>query len=478
MGGFPETPPPPAPDYPPDNAIDPRKVARDVILELKNHGVIPDDVAEALDAISNPWVYLLGVLARLAFPSIMKLEKYAVEQAEPFGEELTKTLTEILHPLTGLLGNLTQVYVGEFVDAQKQVQRGGAGGKPGLGLPAAVGLFDGILSKLGFIAGGANPRKEGAGDTNAQFLLGSLVSLHLTTWAVDIISNLTGVGIFKFIHSFDNVITGSLGATVLRRQALKPYLTKFMAEPLTRDLNIQYPIDSPAPSSLIKAWLRDGLSREELLTKLRSKGFDEQIAVQLMQDTMKELPVSTLVELVRLGKWSENDAVEQIVSTGFPKDLARTLFVIEARSLVQSIERATANDIMNAYADRRLNASDARLLLEGLGFTRAEVTAFMNRGGTQREFPRRLSYSQIRSLYQEGLIDLGKVTDFLQEEGYTDEDADLLVLLEFTRKEDREQRRAELRERRRIALEAQLGFAEEARAAREAELQALGGVTS
>jgi hypothetical protein len=79
----------------------------------------------------------------------------------------------------------------------------------------------------------------------------------------------------------------------------------------------------------------------------------------------------------------------------------------------------------------------------------------------------------VKSLYAESLVDLNYVTDFLTAEGYSNTDADLLVLHEFTKKEERDQAVKLLASIRRAQLEAGLKDQVAADAARKAALALL-----
>lgn len=478
MGGFTENPPPPAQDYPPENAFDVTMFANNVAKELRAQGApsfsdealhsafdksIADGIAFILRLVGDEWGTIVGIILRALLPML---------------QGLVSGMVEVLKPGVDVLGALTGEYVQIFTDEQRSTTPGKAGARPDISRPAAAGLFDSILAPLGFLVGGANPATVGAGETNSQFVLGSLVSIHLMTWMVDIIGNLTGAGALKFIHSFDNVITGSLGATVLRRQALKPYLTKFMADPLTRDLNLKMPLEISSPSTLLKSYLRGTLSQDQLNSKMRGKGFAEEITAQLLLDAASLLSLDEVKWLVDHELWTRDQAITHLKQKGYPDTLAPTVLEYLLGDLVRSNMLSLANSLVDLTIDHRMDNTTLRYLLKEAGFTQDEINAFATRAAILGEASRRPTYTQVRNLYQESLVDLDYVLRFLKEENYSDDDADLLVLLEFAKKDERAQAKAQLLERRRIALEAALGMKAQADAARAAELAALGGPTS
>jgi hypothetical protein len=464
MGSFTEGQPLEALDVPPENVFDVQSFTSGIIAELQAKGVLPKDAADALSKLSNPWAAFFGVLAALAWPTLQKLEGAGVDAAEPFLKELLGVVTTVFKPLMRVLGDLTGVYVQQFVDQQKAVQPGAGGKAPSGLLPTAAGLFDSILAPLGFLVGGANPSQVGAGETNSQYVLGSIIGIHLSTWMVNIISNLTGLGALKWINSFDDVITGAISSRGLSRMAMKPYLTKFIGDPLARDLNLKLPLEIGSPAGLIKRYIRGNMSGDELKQALRGKGYDDAVVEDLLLDTVKYPTLDAIGWLVKSGFWQDADGIAALTQMGYDEDMAIVILKREVLSEAFAQMHSLATSLVDAFIDRRLDNETLRSLLSRAGFSEAEVEAMSTRGAILQELSRRLSLGQVKSLFQESLIDLDYVLNFLREEGYSDDDADLLALLEFTVKEEREARKRELAERRRVAADA----AREAAALREA----------
>lgn len=468
-----ETLPPEAPEVGPENNFDVQGFTRDIVGELQRKGYLPKDVGEAIMMAANPWVTLLTWLAKQAFPLLLIGEKEAFKLLTPQLEMLLQVVLQLFGEPMKVLSTLTGAYVKVFVDQQKGIAPGAAGKGPSGLQGGAAGLFDSILAPLGFLVGGANPATSGAGEKNAQFVLGSVVGIHLSTWMVNIISNLTGLGALKWINSFDDVITNAISTRSLNRLAMRPYITKFIGDPLERDLNVRLPLNTGSASNLIKGYIRGAVSRDELINKMRGLGFAEEIVEDLLLDTAKLLSVEAVVWLVNSGKWTESDAHEHLKQAGWPAELAPVVFELERSSLVRAQMRSLANSLVSAFEDRRIDNPTLRYLLGKMDLSQEEVNAFVLRGAVLQELPKRLSFAQVRQLYDASLVDLTYVERFLQEEGYSGEDADLLVLLEFTRKEEREARVAYQLEQRRIREDARIEREEAALAKQQAELLTL-----
>ena len=475
MGAFVEDPEvPPAPEPVPENAFDPQLFTSRIVDALKEKWPVllgPAGIAVDLtrsDIKGN--IALFSLLGEL----ILKAQESGAAFFIPILQVVLQAVMTLLRPGMDVLGTLTHSYVTELARSglttrpgQPSVGRGPAG-------DATATVFDQIMAPLLNLLTPANPATPGAGETNAQHILGTIISLHLSTWMINILSNVSGLGILKWINSFEDAVTAGINARSFSRLASRPYLDKFVVTPGTRDLNLRYPLELGSVSQLVKRYIRGNISQEELKRILRGKGYDDAVVEDLLLDTAKMLSLGALGVMVKQGFWSDADAVQHLEQQGYPHDLAEVMLWMEVNDLAFSQERSLANSLVDAFIDRRIDNPTLRYLLEKAGFTADEVNAFVTRGAILQELPKRLSRADVVALYNESLVDLTYVRTWLEEEGYAYQDAELLELLYFCRKEEREERKAEQLNRRRIALESALGMEEEADALRQAELLRLG----
>lgn len=459
---------PEAMDVPPENAFD-----------------INTFVAGSLEAIKAKWPILLGPAGIAVdiwqskgkgdaafFSSLGLLIKKCLEEAPealtPILQIVVQIAVQLLKPGTQILGQLTNSYI--------LALRGEGDAKSPAGLPVPGGpghdpsaaVFDQIMAPLLGMLTPSNPEASGAGENNSQHILGTLIHIHLMTWMVNVISNLTGVGVFKWINSFDEAITSGISARGFSRLATKPYLMKYVVDPLTGDLNRKWPTESGTPSTLLKTYMRGGITREELLGKLRGKGFKEEVVEQLLLDTVRLYTFDELAHLYRYDKLTVDDVVKYAAQIGYPDRLVPPLLGLYELDLIESQHKTIASDLVQAMGDHRIDNETARHIFASLDFSDAEVNAYILRGAMLAELPKRLSLSQVRELYNESLVDAEYVLDFLKAEQYADSDADLLFLLLFTKKDQREHQRGILSARRRVQAE----VADEAAAKAEGERRA------
>jgi hypothetical protein len=474
MGNFTDgTPPPPAPDYPPENAIDIGAAIGTAWTAMQKAGAVSATGAHKI-AYEPGW--LIKELISGAGMVGDVLSTFLTEVGigyEPILAAMLKLVLAILGPAVSLGGDLAHSYVGILVDnltGRTNVTSANMG--PGAA-GAAKGMFDGIMSPLMGLTAAQNPATAGAGQANAQYTLGALVSIQLNTWIVNIISNLTGVGVLKFINSFDECITGSLNTRALGRGAMKPYLDKFMATPLTRDLNVALPLAVGSSAMLIKRYLRGDIDGDGVKRELRKLGYDDSVAADILLDSAKLLDVSATYFLVKNGQWTSDQAIHHLQQSGYPLSMAIAVYEIEQNQKVEAQTNALAEDLLTLLKDHRIDRPAFVTALQSAGFTAAEVQAYSLRGAYAQEIPKRLTYAQVKALYLESLVNMDYVLSFLTAEGYSNDDADLLVLHEFTAKEYRDNTRLLLANIRRGTLEKQLGDVAAANLARQKALSML-----
>jgi hypothetical protein len=473
---------PPAEEPPPENAFDILSLTNQVIKAGKDAGFTPTIGAEGrvsrasifgIESLDN-FLYLLGYLSKLSPEILQKIVEAVAGMATPFLKTLVSVATGILKPGMNALGELTHEYVTQVAGQGKEKSPAGLSVPGGPAKDATSLVFDQIMAPLLGLLTPSSPGKVGSGETNAQHILGTIISLHLSTWMVNIISNLSGLGALKWINSFDDAITSGISARGFSRMATRPYLDKFVVTPAARDLNIRYPIEIGSVGGLLKRYIRGNMTAEELKFGLRGKGFDDETVADLLLDSLKLFSVDDLVYLMDSGAYSLENAVAALKQQGFPENVARTKLTKAYWDRVDAQYRSLASSLVQAFIDRRLDNTTLRYLLGKAGFSQDEINAMVIRGATLQELPTRLTLSQVRYIYNQGIEPLGWVQQWLEDEGYSPDDADRLVLAYFTEKSERDARKAALADAKRNRAEAQAAKDKATLAAQQTESLLLG----
>lgn len=444
MASLVDTNPPPAPDYPPENNFDPSSFVSGITKALQEAGVVNKDGSINVLSIANPWVTLLTWLAKEAFPLVLIGENSIIALAEPFLKLLLEVVIQILKPGTEVLGGLTSVFVKTLVDSLK-----GGSAKAGArssfdGAAGAAAAFDNILSPLGMISGQADPAEPGAGYQNSQYTLGAMIQIHLYTFMINVVSNVTGIGALHWINSFDQAVLSAMNVRNMSRIALKPYMDTYIAQPVTRDLNRAHQLNDPGAASIVKTFIRGGLTAEQIRGKMAEKGFSPDVTAQLLLDYAKEMSLVEIAYLVNHGHWTEAQALTYLEQVGWSPAIANLPLGIALLARVQLQHDALADEMVTAAASGRFDVGNMLAVLKELDFTPDEIEAYAVRAATRLEFDRHLTYNQVKELYTFSLVDLAYVQRWLLDEGYDLEDQHLLILLDFTTESDRAARIAEL----------------------------------
>jgi hypothetical protein len=472
---------PPAEEPPPENAFDIQSFTDQIVMALQNAGALPEGAKLISGQPSLPgaedvlkWFRILGHLVKLSPEIFGKALEGASGMTFAVFKPLILWISSLLTPGMQGLADLTGAYVTQLTASGLDVKPGESSTGRGPAGDATKLVFDKIMAPLLGLVTPANPRNVGAGETNAQHILGTIISLHLSTWMVNIVSNLSGLGFLKWVNSFDDAITSGISARGFSRMATRPYLDAFVVKPGTRDLNRRYPLEMGSVSGLLTRYIRGHMTGEELKFALRGMGYDDETVGDLLLTALKLMSVDDLVYLMDGGVYGFDDAVEALKQQGYPENVARTKLAKPYWDRVDAQYRSLASSLVAAFIDRRIDNTTVRYLLQRAGFDQEEINAMVARGATLQEIPIRLSLAQVRELYNEGVEDLAFVQGFLQDEGYSPDDVDRLVLLYFTKKEERDARKAALADAKRNRAEAQAAKDKATLAAQQAESLLLG----
>ncbi len=476
--GFTTNPPDEGQPLPPASDVDAQSFLTEADLGKAAKGIV--DQAASADGIKDLAKSMalygpLGVFvwaAKYAFP----LLKIGFEEGKPFivdaGKTLVETITPLIASLSDVFGELSGSYTAE-VTRHYSTQKGGD--VQSKGTPAgnaAKYAYDSIVAPIATFTSGADPSQAGAGEKNIQQTLGILVQLHLITWVLNVVSNISGIGQLKFFNSFTDVLTTAMGARGLARNAMKPYVTKFITEPAINDLNTAWPIADPSAASVLKMFIRGAIDQPEMARRLKKLGYSEEVAGQLYLDAARLMGVDDVAYLVKKETWTLDQGEKYLNQLGYGDQEAKVVLFRQINGQVFSNQLAMAHKLGGHFADGQIDDQTYFDTLTAWGFTHDEAQSFVHLYAIDNEFTKPLTYSQVKALYQEGLVDLAYVKDYLVGQHNAPEDADLLILLDFAKKEERDAMKQALAATARVTAAQRQQQAEAAAAKQETELAA------
>ena len=409
---------------------------------------------EAKKDLTN-WAGGLGLFTK-ALPDLLStIEKDAASWLSPFVKILIQSILSILIPVAETFGQASEAYIGKLVDSitgNEPAQQRWSELAHGLGAQA---MFDDIVSPLAGLTGAKDPDTYSNGIVNIQRSLGGIVSLHLMTWVLNVVSNLTGIGELKFMNSFNEVALAALNARNLGRMAMRPFRDTYMVQPSTQALNQKWPLKTLSESALIKAYLRGALTTEQAQTQLRYAGYKEGFAAQFLADSLKFINDPTVARMVNLGWWTQEQAIAYMKLQGWDDSMAGTNLKINLLNRVFSVLTDIAERLEAQLLAGQIELPDYQDMLRSMGFSDLEVEWLSIKAQSKVDPPKKFTYSQLKSLFDNNLIDLNRVQDELLSMGYSFDDATLLILLDMTEKKLWNERRAVLAARARL-LQAEL----------------------
>ena len=373
-----------------------------------------------------------------------------VSSVEYLGDFLVGLFTTVLAPLREIFGNLSGAYVSTFAEEMQARGTGSHGEGQGTSVnTAASQAFDDICAPLGFMGGG-NPEEAGAGQAAVQKVLGTLIALHLNTWVLDTIANLSGVGWLHLLNSFDDVILAAMNTRSMGRLAFRPFMQTYMVTPLTRDLNRAHPLKQPAPGSLAKAGLRGAITSDTLLDRLAEEGYGATAAEQIIADASKYLPLADVAWLVNMGIWTDQQGADYLTQDGFPPSMAPVALTRARWAALDPIYREIAAECVSQVAEHVMDIETLQMTLEKLDIPNFEIDAYSQLAQLKAHRQKVPTYGQVKAMYLESIVDLDYVQHWLETSQYDSDDVRDLVLLDFTEEAGEQANRALLGARARV----------------------------
>jgi hypothetical protein len=500
MGGFTEAPLPlgdpgltPAPDVPPNNNFDPNQFWSALVGSAQQAGVPGATQSGTSDAHLEAYAKELAALKSVLPDWLISLLKSGQVKLIELMQLVVAIIEYLVSQGQPIVAGMAQTYVSMFAEDQRghDPQRGGTGSGP-MG-SVAQAAFDGIMAPIGILGGTGNPNNSGVGQANAEFILGSLVNLHLNTWMVDILHKMTGFGMFEWLHSFDEAVIGAMNTRGMARLAMKPFFNATITQPLTRDLNVKFMLAHGSAAGYVKDYLRGALDASGLQQRLAEIGYGPEVVAQYLLDAQKYMSLETVVGLVNTGQWTQDAAITYLEHQGYVTADAGQEFFHAQDALTKSINLDAARTVVDQVRHRVIDAPTGESLLKGLGFTTEEIYAFMQwaqllvappavKPGATPKPPKpgpHMEYGQVVRAYEAGILSLGDVESYLDDRGFSDDDITTMILLDFTKADQHSLVRAQRGARARVdaatatdAAATATAKADAAKAAAEKELAA------
>lgn len=457
----PITPPFPASDTAPssDQAPTPNYTpASDVDAQWQYIKAHADEISKTVGAIHEGTGIVDRTIAKIAkvlayiVPLIAQLEAHLIEK-------WTQAEAEVY---SGAVAPLTEAAASEASDLMAvllQAMAGEVGGQVTFSsLPmgtVAQQAFTEIVQPFSLVASGLDPSQPGSGVQAQSYLLSKAMSLALQEWIVAQLGDHMGMGFFKTLSPFLGIIDHSLNPANVVRQAMESSYQVLLKTPLTRDLNRLYPVKKLGATALAKAFIRNAIDETAYLNQCLDLGLSNDEARNLLAITAVMPTRADVAKLLNDGYLTQDRARAALALLGYDESMVDALIYLDTHQRFFTLQERVGGEAVTAWKKGFIDQPTLEQYLQQLGYTSDEITLLEIEGKFTKQATdqKELTYSQIKELFKENLLGIDAVITFLQNQGYSPTNVELLVLLDFTSAEQRKAQRDAFAARLRVQAE-------------------------
>lgn len=272
------------------------------------------------------------------------------------------------------------------------------------------------------------------GRRNAERLIGFHVTTALEGWMAGV---LAPGWLGRFLPNWadlDDVMSETLGLRRNASRALGPLVDALMVEPLTRDINLRFRPQEFNEAQAARAFNRGRIRDTEYFELMGQRGWSRERAAELLLLNSSLLGRSDIAALFRSKAVGEAEALKMYQALGFSEPTARTALALDVREDLNKANSATVSVARDMFREREITASEYRHALATMGFSEAEIKAWISLGEVEQSRPRRLSRGEMEGMFLDDVVNVGELRRFYTLSGYSTTDATRLELSILKRK--------------------------------------------
>jgi len=357
---------------------------------------------------------LIWVLRNLAAPTAVAV----LELIDKVRQELRPELNQIL---AGAMSELLGVQISEEELSQ------GPESHNQLALATAVGskfmaVLEDEFAPGGFISAATGPKAAAA-------FVGFSVNFATTTAFISIVGELLSFGELEEFRELGSTMASTLGLGRLARRGLSELVGVTVGQPYEWHLQRKYRPSRLTTGQVFRAMRRGTLSFDEAYEELAQAGWSDKRINVLADLEGVGLGTNDLERLVRWGAITRQAALDKLARRGMDPDEAE-LELLSAE-LVRADTRL--NEFINVLEQQTLNGFITfpvyRDIISALPLNEPERREQLVIVGQRKEVPfRQLTLAQMRTAFINGIVDLFEWQQFLEVEGYSDDDKQILTI--------------------------------------------------
>lgn len=293
---------------------------------------------------------------------------------------------------------------------------------PAVGAAVLRAVF-GPLSLAG--GGQIEPGLEGA-----EGYLGSVTNLIMRGFLLDAIEEVVPHWHLEFIHNLEHELIAGLGLGRVARTVLRPIVRTLVADPAQWALNLSYRTKLLSEGTAARLWLTGQWTGAQLDDELGRQGYSSDKIDALVSEHMKRLSVSELGTLVDHQLIDEADALTRINHLGYDTAGAADVWAAARFARLHGYLEKAAGVWLDKYSTGLIDHDLFVSSIRELGLPEDVAQAIINIGGAHVETPRRLlSHGELTAAWNKNLLTQDEVHSYLVRLGYSEADAQTLLLL-------------------------------------------------
>jgi len=391
-------------------------------------GIIIGVTGVYISYVTSLGIGLLGLVTKAIFELIGLVRKQGFKEID----ELTiASLSELL----GVELNPAHVKSGTSPEAQINSARA-------IGEQLHGRLFTEFTNK-----GKGTP---GAGKAAAQAFTGYVTRFAMMNSLTSLIADTLSLHHVTQFRELGEEVARNLGLGRLHRRALTPLIDNAIAKPYDRELRMEFRQDHLSDVQFVRMYQAKRITQDQLRIYLAWKGYPDDMQDELVRQLAYRLTDTELETLLRYtggsrqrltpstddSSFGANDitpltkeaAIASLVNDGLSDDIAKQRMVANALKRADADVSAYAAELENLAFGGWIDPESARLEIASLPLSPEEKHWKLAKFGARLENPRRrITLAQLQTGFVEGIVTLDYVVQWLEAEGYSPEDQEVLL---------------------------------------------------
>jgi hypothetical protein len=405
-----------------DDAKENARTTFDAIQALMTEVGVPGFVAGIVGGVTCSIVFLGDVLLVLFVKGLIKV-------ATPFAAGILDVISTARQENPDQFNEVIASAMSEMlgVDVSAGDLPGGKGMENTIARANAIGdkLHDLLTEEFG----GLEQIDPEQGAKNARTFSGYAINFAVANSFMAILSEALTIGQLKEFRELGVETAQALGLGRLQRLALQPLIRNMIQQPYDLFLKSKLRPDRLSESQIVRALHAGQLDEGEAKQALAEKGYRDDDIELLIKDLAAKLSITELVHLIRYDEISEDGAIAKLTAAGLPEEDARLQLKagMEARADAQT--SGILSDLQQAIINQDITQEEFSAQLSDLPLTDEEERLFRKRVSALLERPRKtITFAELKAAVVKGDVSFDYVDNWLQREGYNEEDSMILTM--------------------------------------------------